>query len=48
MVNFLMHPIRSVYNVVGCVHPTRVPPLSFLYVAIQQSDIVVAAIVIEV
>ena len=37
--NFLMHPIRSIYDVVGWVRPARVPPLSFLYMAIQQLGI---------
>ena len=32
-----MRPICSIYEVARWVRPARVPPLSFLYVAIQQS-----------
>ena len=32
-----MCPIHLIYDVVGWVQPARVPPLNFLYVAIQQS-----------
>ena len=35
--NCLMHPICSIYDVVGWVQSARVPPTSFLYVAIKQS-----------
>ena len=35
--NCLMRPIRSIYDVVRWVWRARVPPPSFLYVAIQQS-----------
>ena len=35
--NCLIRPTRSIYEVAGWVRPAWVPPLSFLYVAIQQS-----------
>ena len=43
-----MRTIRPIYDVVGWEWLVWVPPLSFLYAAIQQSGYVVATVAIEV